>query len=490
MRPASVETTSALDPAAMPRRYPSGHWATIVALLSFAGLCAAVLLATPALVEPDDFAYKGSILGITHGYLLELTTAQMRSIAHLDMTFGIGRHAVTSGPRRPVGIVQWVHLANGRWISEKNPGYPFLAAPFQWLGLIRLAPLFYGALGCMALFVAACRWLGPAGGAAAVGLYCSSGAALLFAWRDYMPTFTDTSLIAAGAGLLLWTLLANDASARRRTAAGLAAFLALEAAVSVRYTNIIELACAVLVTLVLWLLDRPRLPTRMLVGWLSSVAVFAVGLTVFNDLVYGGPLRSGYRPGEIVFRISAIAANLRSMPLRLIQTMPMTLLALAALFLARLRWGTSKREGSAELRGTSRRDLAVACALGSSWLATWGLYSAYAWTAEPGLTNLQAVRFYLPALGLISLLGALPLARVASLIGGPNQVRDVAFTSFVLAGLFSLGVWSYNNMRSHGMPSFPNRPPAGGHRRVVPAAMLRQLPAGDHRQLSDRDRVI
>ena len=85
----------------------------------------------------------------------------------------------------------WVRLRGRRWISEKDPGYPFLAAPFQLLGIIRLAPLFYGALGCLGLFVGARRWLGRFGGAAAVGLFCSSGAALLFAWQDYWPTFTD-----------------------------------------------------------------------------------------------------------------------------------------------------------------------------------------------------------------------------------------------------------------------------------------------------------
>src|SRR5258708_31151359 len=94
---------------------------------------------------------------------------------------------------------QWVELASGRYISEKDPGYPFLAAPFQALGIIRWAPLFYGALACLGLFVGARRWLGRWGGLAAVGLYCSSGAALLFAWREYIPTFTDAPLIAAAA---------------------------------------------------------------------------------------------------------------------------------------------------------------------------------------------------------------------------------------------------------------------------------------------------
>ena len=49
-------------------------------------------------------------------------------------------------------------------ISEKNPGYPFLALPFQALGLLRVAPLFYGALGCLGLFAGARRWLGHWGG--------------------------------------------------------------------------------------------------------------------------------------------------------------------------------------------------------------------------------------------------------------------------------------------------------------------------------------
>jgi hypothetical protein len=107
---------------------------------------------------------------------------------------------------------QWVELANGRYISEKDPGYPFLAAPFEALGIIRWAPLLCGALACLGLFIGARRWLGRFGGLAAVGLYCSSGAAVAFGWRDYMPTFTDASLIAAGSGALLWAVLTTEAS--------------------------------------------------------------------------------------------------------------------------------------------------------------------------------------------------------------------------------------------------------------------------------------
>ena len=82
------------------------------------------------------------------------------------------------------GVLQWVQLSGGRWISEKDPGYPFLATPFQAAGIIRGAPLFSGALGCLGLFFGARRWLGRYGGPAAVVLFCSSGAALLFGRGD------------------------------------------------------------------------------------------------------------------------------------------------------------------------------------------------------------------------------------------------------------------------------------------------------------------
>ena len=215
----------------------------------------------------------------------------------------------------------------GAGISEKDPGYPFLAAPFQALGIIRWAPLFYGALACLGLFIGARRWLGRFGGLAAVGLYCSSGAALAFAWRDYMPTFTDASLVAAGSGTLLWAMLATEARSRRRTWAGLAGFVALELATFVRYTDIVILGCAVVTVIVAWRLRAARLPLRTLCWWLASVVVFGAGVAVFDDLVYGGPLTTGYQPGEVTFGLGAIGPNLRLMPAHLMQAMPMLVLA-------------------------------------------------------------------------------------------------------------------------------------------------------------------
>ncbi|HEX6655947.1 MAG TPA: hypothetical protein VF153_07030, partial [Candidatus Limnocylindria bacterium] len=370
-----------------------------LALAAFAVLCAVVLSVAPQAAEPDDGAYRASIVAMTEGHFLTLSTAQAETLA--------GK--LGDNPAAPPN--QWVQLSDGRWISEKDPGYPFLAAPFEKLGIIRLAPLFYGLLACLGLFVGGRRWLGRFGGLAAVGLYCSSGAALAFAWRDHMPTFTDASLIAAGTGAVLWAVLATEASSRRRSWAGLAGFAALELATFVRYTNIAILCCAAVAVIAAWRLRKPGLPLATLCSWLASVVVFGAGVALFDDLVYGGPLTTGYRPGEVAFAFGAIGPNLRHMPAHLLRAMPMLVLGLIALAWIILRWLILRRRGG-EVGAAARRDLWVGITLAASWLAIWGLYSAYTWTTDPTSVTVQVVRFYLPATGAIALLGAWLVTRI------------------------------------------------------------------------------
>jgi hypothetical protein len=412
-------------------------WAeAALAVAAFAALCVVVMSVAPQIAEPDDGAYHHSIVAITMGHFLTLSRAQLN-----------GLEAKMGDPRVGQLPNQWVELGNGRYISEKDPGYPFLAAPFQTLGIIRWAPLFYGALACLGLFIGARRWLGRFGGPAAVGLYCSSGAALAFAWRDYMPTFTDASLIAAGTGTLLWAMLATESDSPWRTSAGLAGFLALEIATFVRYTNIVILGCAVVAAIVAWRLRATRLPLRTLCWWLASVAVFGAGVTIFDDLVYGGPLTTGYQPGEVTFGLGAIAPNLRLMPAHLLQAMPMLVLGLVALAWIIARWLLLRREGG-QAGAIARQDLCVGLALATSWFAIWGLYSAYTWTADPTSVTVQVVRFYVPAIGAIALLGAWLVTRI------PGRAWPAGLTSTaVIAALFALGISSFYAMyAAFGVP--------------------------------------
>jgi hypothetical protein len=399
-----------------------------LAAAAFAALCAVVLPVAPRAAEPDDGAYRASIVAITEGHFLTLSTTQAKALAR----------KLGDNPDAPPN--QWVEIANGQWISEKDPGYPFLAAPFQELGVIRWAPLFYGLIACVGLFIGARRWLGRFGGLAAVGLYCSSGAALAFAWRDHMPTFTDASLIAAGSGLLLWAVLATEATARRRTWTGMAAFATLELATFVRYTNIVILGCAVVTVVVAWQLRAVRLPLRTLCWWLGSVAIFGAEVAVFDDLVYGGPLKSGYRPGEVTFSLAAIGPNVRLMPAHLLQAMPMLVLGLMALTWIVVRRLVLRRTGG-EAVAEASRDLRVALALAGSWLAIWGLYSTYTWTTDPTNGSVGDVRFYVPAIGAIALLGAWLVTRL------PDRALFRGLTSAAITtALFGLGVWAFYAM--------------------------------------------
>jgi hypothetical protein len=257
-----------------------------------------------------------------------------------------------------------------------------------------------------------------------VVLFCSSGAALLFAWRDYMPAFTEASLIAAGTGALLWAVLAAETTTRRRTWTGLAGFAALEAAVFVRYTDIVVLGCAVVAVAAAAKLRA--ISAAALGWWLGPVAVSGAGVALFDDLVYGGPLTSGYRPGEITFSLGAVPANLRYMPAHLIAAMPMLVPGLAALAWIAGRRVRLRRAGQ-ERAGPARRDLAVGLALAASWCSVWGLYAAYTWTACPFGSTLQFARFYVPAA--------------------------------VAAAMFGLGAWSFAVIRESPFRGVPTGPP-------------------------------
>src|ERR671937_1219188 len=83
-----------------------------------AALCVVVLSVAPQAAEPDDGAYRASIVAMTEGHFLTLPTAQAETLAR----------KLGDNPAAPPN--QWVELTDGRYISEKDPGYPFLAASF------------------------------------------------------------------------------------------------------------------------------------------------------------------------------------------------------------------------------------------------------------------------------------------------------------------------------------------------------------------------
>ena len=272
-----------------------------------------------------------------------------------------------------------------------------------------------------------------------------------------MPTFTGAALLAAGAGALLWAVLAGDARPGRRTAAGLLGFIALEAAMLVRYTDAIALAVAAVAVLAVWRFVPGRLPRRALSGGSARPSWPAPSCSAWNAAVYGGATATGYATGVITFGLGAIGGDLDHMPRLLVETMPACLPALAAVVWIvgrsiRLR-RTAPKGGVRPSRAASHRDIAVAAALTAVWWGIWALYFTYYWTAQmssgpggaggpgplggggagPGGADnaVHLVRFFVPALAPIALLGAWALVRVP---------RWAALA--VVAAFFGLGFWS------------------------------------------------
>ena len=400
------DSPPAVDPQRLGQQVLS-RLPALLAIVFFLAFSIVVLSRPEKMIEPDPYAYRASIAALEEG---NLTLDQQQYDA-----LSLQLQATSLGG----GIMQWHQNADGKWVSEKNPGYPFLAVGFDEIGAIRLAPLFYGALACLALWFGARRWLGRWGGTFAVGAYCSTALAMVMAWRSTMPTFTDASLVAAGLGLLIWSVVAMDRTSRARTIVGSLAFFSFGLAVFVRYTNIVVLTVAAAFALVFCLRSTWRLGRTTLIWWaLAAIPPLIAGLA-YNAIVFDGPFSTGYAASSVQFSAGAIPDNLRLMPGRLWQAMPVYVLGLAAILaLLALQIITAMRTrravasdptdstgsvaNSVEDAGSNTVtdesepndpgtavpptiiDRWIGALLVVSWAAIWATYAAYEWTTRMG----------------------------------------------------------------------------------------------------------
>ena len=450
-------------------------WPRALALASLVLVCVVALVPAYKLRQPDPFAYRASIAALLDGRLV-LDTAQYRS---LDSRL----KKVDDGWHSNIGIVQWTTTPSGAHVSEKNPGYAWWAAPFAAVGVVRLAPVAALLIGCAGLWLAGRRWLGEWGGAFTVALFCGSGTLVTMLHEAYMPSATEAALLAGGAGLVTWALL-DERGGRRAVAGGALGFLLLGAVVTVRYTAVAVLA-VLAATAVAWVLRRASpLRFRWLALWAAAGAVGPALSLVYDQLVYGAPLRTGYTQG-VTFSVGAVARNLRTVPLGLLLGMPVALLAAAGVLWAvtnavrarAARGGEAERSaadgsrGPGAAAGSPRRDLAVAGSLLAWWLAVWLMYLAYDWTTivRPSMSYPLFSRFYLPALGALALLGALPLTRLPRRAAVPVAAGLLALG--VAAGAYSIsGDWLYGHGASPVTPR-PGMPLPGAPGGMPPGAM-------------------
>ena len=440
-----------------------------LAVLAYVAMSVLVLSHSEKMIEPDPYAYRASIAALENGDLT-LTQDQYDQLTIDLQSTSLGG-----------GIMQWHQDADGVWVSEKNPGYPFLVVGFDEVGALRLAPLFYGALACIGLWLGARRWLGRWGGTFAVGGWCSAAVMMVMAWRSTMPTYTDASLVALGLGLMVWTALALDRSHRARVIVGSVAFFSLGLGFLVRYTNIAVLAVAAVFALFLCVRPRWKLGRKPLVWWALAGGVPVLAALAYNAAVFSGPFSTGYNSTDVKFTMAAISENLKLMPNHLWHAMPVFAIALVAVvgMIGIQIWALVRKRKSAHSRLSTSvpttgdetavvevasveseggipsliADRWIGLFLLASWAAVWGIYSAYEWTARMGggmsgsmpggfpggmpggamgpamgTPNYSIVRFYVPAMGAIVLLAAWLIIRLPRVLG-----------VLVIVGLFIAG---------------------------------------------------
>jgi hypothetical protein len=305
---------------------------------------------------------------------------------------------------------------------------------------------------------------------------------MVMAWRSTMPTFTDASLIAAGLGLLIWSVVALDRSRRLRTIVGALAFFSFGLAVSVRYTSAAVLGVAAVFALIVCLRPKWKLGWSTLVWWAIASLPPILASLAYNAVYFDGPFSTGYNASTVQFSTSAISPNLRIMPGRLWQAMPVFVVGLAAIAVMiavqiihaiRSRSAKSLVVDKADTANTDNTgeptaltateqpigpspatvDRWIGSFLAISWAATWVMYSAYEWTANlgggfgggraggapsfgagggPAMGGMSqpvysTVRFYLPALGAIALLVAWLFTRMPAVIGVVALIALFAF---------------------------------------------------------------
>src|SRR6476660_6869459 len=87
-------------------------WAeAALAAAAFAALCAVVLPVAPQAAEPDDGAYRASIVVITEGHLLTFSTPHALALARWR------GHPPSARPSR------WVGVCDRRSSTEEGAGY-------------------------------------------------------------------------------------------------------------------------------------------------------------------------------------------------------------------------------------------------------------------------------------------------------------------------------------------------------------------------------
>lgn len=216
------------------------------------------------------------------------------------------RLATAENPGPPL---QFTLTIDNYLTSEKPPGYIWWLALLRRLRLVRAANVVVFVLIFPAA-LALLRRFPPKGFAFwTLAAFLLTPLSAVFAYRTYMPTFLDAALPFGALVLFMNAAAGGRAPAAKLFACGLAVgFLAM-----IRVTNVV-FAAAFGVAIVA-AFGRGRGPVgRYLVAFGAPVVVAAAVLGVYNYMLFGSPLRSGYYVRFGTFNYNAVTTLWKKNP--------------------------------------------------------------------------------------------------------------------------------------------------------------------------------
>jgi hypothetical protein len=341
-------------------------------------------------------------------------------------------------------LSQYVLLGDDRWALTEAPGYIFYLLPFYYIHATEIGNLVLAA-GMTAVAYLLLRRLRDEK-TACLGslLLLFTPVALAMMQRAYSDSFGASAFLAMGGGLYLYYCLRR----RELTAilAGILLFLSglsLGWSLAANYNN--SLPVVIFTLHFIFTFFRSRLPGQgrepilpavlMVVG----IAIPLAGLLVYQNAVFGSPLKTGlqYVQLPVGFALQCVWLNFKFVTVALLVGFPLLLPAMATLFSAfysKIRACASRRSTVPFIDILPEVSLDVLLLFGG-WIASvYGLYFAYEWTANTQVVSMPFVmmaKFYLPAAFPLTVLATLLLKRLPQ-----KLVFSLIALSFVWGILF------------------------------------------------------
>ena len=298
-------------------RVPGARW--IAAAAALAAAAVGFVYGTYVAGGPDSYCYLSQAELFASGQVVNLQPLAAKA------PWPDGAAAFV-----PVGHVR-AHAPPGATAPMCPPGYPLIMAIVRTIAgraaMFAVVPIL-GALAVWCTFLLGERLAGPIAGVIA-SVFLAASPPFLYQIVQPMTDVPATALWAAA-----FVAITHDrfiASTRGAIIGG----LATGAAVFVR-PNLVPLAAvAALVVFTHRRLDGRGI-LRTWVGFGLGAAPFALGVAALQNVMYGGPFKSGYGDLDFLFRLDHVWPNLQRYPKWLLDTeTPIVLLALAAPWLVR-----------------------------------------------------------------------------------------------------------------------------------------------------------